>query len=102
MEVYISVSIRAPCTKFFWRFLRHIGTFLDYFRAVDTPDGRVLVPRNKAKLRKYMGSGEVNISASIRSPCTKYFENFLRHIGTFLDYLGGVDRPLGRAPAPKY
>ena len=59
---------------FFWRFLRHIETFLDYFRAVDTPDGRVLVPRNKAKLGKYMGSGEVNISASIRSPCTKYFE----------------------------
>ena len=62
--------------QIFWRFLRHIGTFLDYFRAVDTPDGRVLVPRNKAKLRKYVGSGEVNISASIRSPCTKYFQEF--------------------------
>ena len=34
------------------------------------------------------GSGEVNISASIRAPCTKVFWRFLRHIGTFLDLLG--------------
>ena len=97
----ISAAIRAPCTQFFWRFLRHIRTFLDHLRGVDPPVGRVLVPRNQAKLSKYMGSGEVNISASIRAPCTTFFWRFLQHIGTFVDHLGGVDRPMGRAQHPK-
>ena len=72
-KVSISVSIRDSCTKFFWKFLRHIRTFLDYLGGVDPAVGRVLVPNYEAKLSKYMGEGEVNISASIRAPCTKYF-----------------------------
>ena len=51
--------------QIFRRFLRHIGTFLEYLGGVDTPVGRVLVPRNQAMLRKYMGSREVNFSAFI-------------------------------------
>ena len=57
--------------QIFWRFLRHIGTFVNYFGGVDTPMGRSPVPKNQATLSKYMGSMEVNISASIRVPCTK-------------------------------
>ena len=89
----------APNT--FWRFLRHIGTFLDYLTGVDTPVGRVCVPRNKAKLSKYMGSGEVNISASIKASCTTFIWEFLRHIGTFVYHLGCVNTPMGRASPPK-
>ena len=48
-------------------------TFLDYLGDADTPEGRVLVPRNWAKLSKYISSWEVNISASIRATCTKFF-----------------------------
>ena len=72
-EVNISASIKAPCTKYFLRFLRHIGTFLDYLGGVDIPVERVPVPKNWAKLSKYIGEGEVNISASIRAPYTRYF-----------------------------
>ena len=28
-----------------------------------------------------------------------FFGSFLRHIGTFLDYLGGDDTPVGSVPA---
>ena len=64
---------------------------LDYLGGIDPPVGRVLVPKNQAKLSKYMGSWEVSISASIRAPCTNFFWKFLKHIGTFVDHLGGVD-----------
>ena len=100
-EVNISAFIRAPCTKLFWRFLRHIGTFLDYLGGVDTPMGRAPAPKTWAKLSRYMGEGEVSVSASIRAPCTKYFWRFLRQIGTFLNHLWGVDTPMSRVPAPK-
>ena len=59
--------------NFFWKFLKHLGTLLDYLRGVDPPVGRVLLPNYQAKLSKYMGEGEVNIPASISAPCTKYF-----------------------------
>ena len=87
--------------QMFWRFLRHIETFLDQLGGVDTPIGRVLVSKHWAKLNKYMGEGGVNISASIRAPCTKYFWRLLRHIDTFQDNLGRVDTPVGRVPVPK-
>ena len=51
------------------------------------------------KLSKYMGSGEGNISTSIRALCTKSF--WRRHRETFLDHLGGVDTFMGGAPVPK-
>ena len=45
------------------------------------------------------GSGEGNISTSIRALCTKSF--WRRHRETFLDHLGGVDTFMGGAPVPK-
>ena len=54
VEVNISASIRAPCTKLFWRFLRNIGTFLDDLKGVDPHMGRVTVPKPSVKLSKYM------------------------------------------------
>ena len=87
--------------KIFWKFLRQIGTFLDHLGGVDTSMGGALVPKNQAKLSKCMGEGEVNISASIRAPYPKFFGKFMRHIGTFLDHLGGVDPLMGRSLAPK-
>ena len=69
----ISQLLLGPHTpNTFWRFLGHIEIFLDYVRGVQTPVGRVWVPRNKAKLSKYMGSGEVNISASIKASCNTF------------------------------
>ena len=50
-----SLVIVLAFTKFFWRFLRHIGTFLDHLGGLDTPVGRVQVPRHWAELSKYMG-----------------------------------------------
>ena len=52
--------------QIFWRFLRHIGTFLDYLGGVDRPTGRAPAPKYQVKLSKYMGRREVNISASFR------------------------------------
>ena len=40
---------------FIWKFLRHIGTFLDHLGGVDTSMGGALVHINQAKLSKYMG-----------------------------------------------
>ena len=65
--------LRPHAPNTFWRFQNHIEIFLDHLGGVDPPVGRVLVPNYEAKLSKYMGEGEVNISASIRAPCTKYF-----------------------------
>ena len=45
----------APNT--FWKFLRHIGTFVDHLGGVITPVGRVPVPQNWAKWMKYIGVG---------------------------------------------
>ena len=48
-----------------------------------------------------MGSGEVDISASIRTPCSKFLCRLLRHIGTFLEYLRGVDTSMVGGPVAK-
>ena len=85
----------------FWGFLGHIGTLLDHLGGISTHMGGALPPKKQAKLSKYMGDGEVNISASIRAPCTKFFWTFLRHIGTLLDHLEGVSTPMDRASAPE-
>ena len=81
----------------FCRFLRHIGTFLDFLWGVDTPMGRAPAPRPGPHWANIWGSGEVNIWASIRAPCTNFWR-FLRHIGTFLHHLWGVDTPAVRVP----
>ena len=52
-----SLLIVLAWTTFFWRFLRHIGTFLDHLGGVDTPMGRVLALKIQANLSKYMGEG---------------------------------------------
>ena len=59
--------------QFFLRFLRQIRKFLDHLRGVDRHVGRVPMSKNRVNLSKYMKDGEVNISASIRAPCTKFF-----------------------------
>ena len=43
-----------PAPNFLWRFLEHIGTFVDHLGGVDPTMGRVPVPKNQAKLSKYM------------------------------------------------
>ena len=101
VEVNIPASIRAHVPNTFWKFLRHIETLLDYLGDVDTPLGRVLVPNNRGKLSKYLGEGR-SISQFLLGPHTpNTFWRFQRHIGTFVDYLGGVDTPTGRSQAPK-
>ena len=72
-EDSISTSIRAPCTKFCLEVSEINRNISDHLGGVDPPVGRVLVSNNQAKLSKYFGEGEGNISTSIRAPCTKYF-----------------------------
>ena len=84
--------MRVQCTKYFLEVPethRNISRLLD---GVDTPVGRVSEPRNKAKLSKYMGSGEVihqNISASIKASCTTF-------IWEVSETYRNICRPLGR------
>ena len=101
MEVNIPASIKAPCTKYFWRFLRHIGPFLDHLTGGDTPANWVPVPKTGLNWANTWQSGEVNISVSIRAPCTKFFRKLLRHIGILIDHLRGVDTPVGRVHVPR-
>ena len=66
--------LRPDAPNIFWIFLRHIATFLDYLGGVDIPVRSVL---NWANLSKYMGSGEINISASIFGPhAPNFFRSF--------------------------
>ena len=61
-------------TNTFWRFLRHIGIILDLLGDVDIPMGRASAPRPGPHWANIWGSGEVNISASIRAPCTNFLD----------------------------
>ena len=54
VEVNISASIRAPYTKCFLEFPEIHRNISDYMGGVDTPVGRVLVPKHLARLSKYM------------------------------------------------
>ena len=83
------------------RFLRHIGTFLDLLRGVDTPPGTVPVPNTWAKLSKDMGQGESISQFLLRPHAPNIFWMFLKDIETFLDHLLGIDTPVGRVPALK-
>ena len=49
--------LRPHAPNVFCRFLRHIETFLDHLGSVDTPAGRVPVPKTQDKLGKYIGEG---------------------------------------------
>ena len=97
----ISQLLLGPlASNYFWRFLSHIGTFVDHLGGVDTPAGRALAPKNQAKLSKYMGGRSIlQLVLGLHAP--NYFGGFLTHIGTFVDHLGGVDTPADRALAPK-
>ena len=69
----ILASIKASYTKcWFGRFLRHIGTFLDNLWGVDTHAERLSALKTGLCWANARGSGKVNISASIRTPWTKY------------------------------
>ena len=58
-------------------------------------------PNNQAKLSKYMGSGRSISQLLLGHHAANTFCRFLKHIGTFPDYLGGVDTPVGRVPVPQ-
>ena len=97
-----SLLIVLPCIKFFWRFLRHIGKFLDHFGGVDTPAGRVPVPRKPGQVEQIhveWGGQYLRLLLGFHAPL--FFWRFLRHIGTFLEHLRGVDTPMGIALTPK-
>ena len=96
-----SLLIVLAGTNCFWRFLKNIGTFLDHLGGVDTPMGGVPVLKYWAKLSKCMGQREVNISASIRTLSTKFCLEVPQTHRNISDYLGCVDKPMDRAPAPK-
>ena len=88
--------------QIFWKLLRHIGTFVDYLGGVDTPAGWVPVTKTKAKLSKDMGRVGRSVFQLLLGPhAPNVLWRFLRHIGRFLDHLGDVDTPIGRALAPK-
>ena len=72
VEVSISASNRAPYTIFLEVPETH-RNILAHLGGVDTPFCRVPVSKNQAKLQ-IMGEWEVNISASIRAPCTNFLE----------------------------
>ena len=80
--------------QIFRRFLRHIGTLLDYLGGVDTPLCRVPVPNNRGKLTKYLGEGWSIFQLLLGPHTPNTFWRFLRHIGTFVNYFGGVDTPM--------
>ena len=82
-------------------FLTHIETSLGHLVGVDTPVGRVPAPKIWVKLSKYMGEGEVSISASIKGPCTKFCLEVYDTKRNISYYLGGVDTLVGRVPALK-
>ena len=67
--VHFSLCLYAP------NFLGGSRDTWEHFRPLGrccTPAGRGQVPKNQAKLSKFIGEGEVNISAFIRAPCTKF------------------------------
>ena len=69
----ISASIKAQCNKYFLEVLetyRNISISLERCWHTCGQSGRT---QNWPKLSKYIEEEEVNISASIRAPCTKYF-----------------------------
>ena len=74
--------------QIFWEVPETHKNILDHLEGVDTPAGRVPMFKNQAKLSKYIGVGEINISASIRAPCTKFLEVPETH--------GNISRLLGR------
>ena len=84
-----------------WRFLRHIGRFLDHLGDVDTPIGRALAPKLQAKLNKYMESGEINISASIRASHIKFGLEVSETHKNISRPLWDIKTPAGRMSVPK-
>ena len=98
----ISQLLLGPhAPNIFWKFLRHIGTFLDYLGGVDTPVGRVPVPKTRPSWANTFGVGRSISQLLLGSHAPNTFWRFLRHIGIFLDHLGGVDTPIGRVSALK-
>ena len=100
-EVNISASIRSPCTKFFGKFHRHIGTCLEYLGGVDTSMGRALVPKTRPSCANTLGRMRSIFQFLLGPHAPNTFWRFLKDIETFLDHLQGVDTPVGRVPALK-
>ena len=87
--------------QIYWRFLTHIETSLGHLGGVDTPVSRLPALKIWVKLSKYMGQGEVSISAFIRAPCTKFCFKVYDTNRNISYHLGGVDTLVGRVPALK-
>ena len=83
------------------RFLRHRERFLDLLEGFHIPIGIALAPTIQAKLNKYMESGEINISASIRASCTKFGLEVPETHKNISTPLWDINTPAGRMPVPK-
>ena len=93
--------LRSHAPNIFWRFLRHIGTFLDHLRGVDTSMDGALVPKPGQVQQIYWGIGRSISQLLLELHAPNTFCRFLRHIETFPDHMGYVDTPAGRVPVLK-
>ena len=59
------------------------------------------VDTKQTKLSKYIREGRSISQLLLGSHVPNLVWRFLRHIGTFLDHLGGVDTLVDRVPMPK-
>ena len=100
-EVNILASIRAHAPNIFWRFLRYIGTFLDHLRVLTHLWAECWCPKC-VQVEQIHGQGGCQYLSFYYGLMHQILlGGFLRHIGTLLDSLGGVDTPMDRLPAPK-
>ena len=93
------IGPHAP--SFVWRFLRHIGTFLDPLKGVDTQWAEHWHPKTRSNWANIWGVGRSISQLLIGPHAPNFVWKFLRHIGTFLDNMGGVNTPVGKVPVPK-
>ena len=101
-EVNISASIGATCTKHFLEVPESHRNIFRPLGAVDTPVGRALAPQKPGQVEQIYGGMRRSISQLLLGHhAPNVLWRFLRHIETFLDYVGGVDTPTGRVPVTK-
>ena len=86
--------------QIFWRFLRHIETFLDHLGNVDTTVGRVPVPKLGHVEQMHRGVGS-SISQLLLGPHAPNFLEVPKTHGNISRLLGSVDTSMSGAPVPK-
>ena len=93
------LPLRPLTPNLVWRFLRHIGTFLDNLWGVAHACRQSASAHNWATAHQIHGEwGAQYLSILLRPYGPNCFWTFLQHIGTFLDHLQGVDTLAGRVP----